>query len=425
MKTSHRFWVFLLLALGSFAIPAIGAPGHSAEAERAALDTNLAEEILKASGITEEARRHAYEATLQSWLQQMQAALGARGSEYRKAKRLHLELHARILRRYDPTADGLDAVLERGEYNCLSASLLVGLMARAFGWEAQVVEIPSHVYVRLFIEQRRIEVESTSRDGFDLHPRLEARSDSGSEPGYLSNAGPVLTVPEVAAPDGVELEQAVGFLWHNRGRRALDRGEALVAARAFLEESRLEPPGSSRSESLGMYLARAFRLTYEAGGFEDAYRIAEIGVRIFPGETTARDRLLAAALKQVEVECDLGRLEQAEGRLEQAAAAVGNPADVGRLERGACPLIAAAAVRGQDWIRAARMARRFAIAETDPVEGDHLMRWVIRRAKEARDARNACTDPLLRWAGDGEALLEAPLRSGVEPGSSAVAATAD
>ena len=190
------------------------------------------------------------------------------------------------------------------------------------------------------------------------------------------------------------LERAVGFLWHNTGRRALERGEALRAAESFLEESKLEPLEASRTETVGMFLARAFRLDYEAGNFGEAYRIAEIGMEIFPGQTTARDRMLAATLKRIEGACEAGQADAAEEILNQAAASVKSPVDIRRLERGSCPTIAAAAVRAEDWERAGRMALRFNAAELDGVESRRLSRWVARRQREAqeRERENACSE---------------------------------
>jgi len=291
--------------------------------------------------------------------------------------------------------------------------------------EVQVVEIPRHVYVRLFIDQRRIEVESTSRTGFDLRPKPVLGPETLPDPGYGANAGGV-GVPLAAlvpAPEGVDLERAVGFLWHNSGRRALEQGEALRAARCFLEEARREPLEASQSETLGMLLARAFRLEYEAGNFDDAYRIAEIGAQIFPGQTTARDRLLAASLKRIEATCDAGRIVEAEEILDRTGSAAGNPVDVRRLERGACPLIAAAAVRLEDWERAARMARRFAVAERDGVESERLTRWVVRRERDARGVEepNACIEAPALFSEDRPSPLFPDSRAGVPPASSPAA----
>jgi len=398
MRTHCRFLAVFVLVLSGFCPSLLLGAQFVADTEGVGAvkpDLALFRETLRASGVTGSERRLEYEAAFLNLLSGLEREVGPTRSAYRRAKKLHLALHQRVLRRYVSTADGLDVVLDRGEFNCLSASLLYGLVARSFGLEVQVVEIPRHVYVRLFVAQRRIEVESTSRTGFDLRPKLDLGPESLSDPGYGSNAA-VVGVPAASSlPEGVDLERAVGFLWHNRGRRALEEGEALRAARSFLEESRLEPPGTSPSETLGMFLARAFRMAYEAGKFDDAYRIAEIGVHIFPGQTTARDRLLAASLKRIEATCEAGSAAEAEEILNLTGLAAGNTVDIRRLDRGACPLIAAAAVRAEDWDRASRMARRFAIAEPDRAESNHLSRWVARREHDAQAiaGQRACTQP--------------------------------
>ncbi len=422
MRTDFRFLAILLLALSGFwpsGLLAAESTKDSAGLGVVKPDLTLFRETLRASGVTDPSRRLGYEASFLDLLSDLQREIGFTRSAYRRARKLHLALHQKVLRRYLSTADGLDSVLDRGEFNCLSASLLYGMVARSFGLEVQVVEIPRHVYVRLFVDQRRIEVESTSRTGFDLRPKPDLVSESLSDPGYGSNAAALGVPAAVAATllEGVDLERAVGFLWHNRGRRALEEGEAVKAARSFLEESRLEPPGASHSETLGMFLARAFRMAYEASNFEDAYLIAEIGIQIFPGQTTARDRLLAASLKRIEASCELGRLARAEEILNLTGSAVGNAVDVRRLERGACPVIAAAAVRAEDWDRASRMARRFAIAEPDRVESNRLSRWVARREHEAlaSEGKNACVQPSSPFLEEGLSAFLADPRAGVPP----------
>jgi hypothetical protein len=420
MRTHFKFLAVLLLVLGGFwssDVFAAGFIGDSAGFGSVKPDLTLFRETLRASGVTDPVRVLNYEASFLDLLSSVGREIGFTRSEYRRARKLHLAMHEKVLRRYVSTADGLDAVLDRGEFNCLSASLLYGMVARSFGLEVQVVEIPRHVYVRLFVDQRRIEVESTSRTGFDLRPKLDLSPVSPSDPGYGSNASaPGAPPPLIASlPEGVDLERAVGFLWHNRGRRALEEGEAVRAARSFLEESRLEPTEASHQDTLGMFLARAFRMAYEAGNFRDAYLIAEIGIQIFPGQTTARDRLLAASLKRIEATCESGSLSEAEEILNLTGSAVGNAVDTRRLERGACPLLAAAAVRAEDWDLASRMARRFAIAEPDRFESSRLSQWVARRERESLSGSgtNACIEPASPFVEAGVSEFLPNSRSGV------------
>lgn len=364
-------------------------------------DTTLLSEALRASGIEDPARRARYGASFRSELVRLREQIGETRSRYRQARRLFQALHGNLLRRYEGTADGIDAILDRGEFNCLSASLFYGIAAQAFGFEVQIVEIPRHVYVRIQIEGRRVEIETTSSSGFDFRQKVGGPgapaqtswygAEDGTGEGDLAASLP--GVDDLATM--VELEAAVAYLWHNTGKRALDRGEALRAAGDFLEESRLLPSLASRSEVLSTFLARAFRVEYEAGRFDAAYRIAEIDLEIFSGKTSPRDRLLAAALKRIEGTCENGNPIAAERILDLAGAASRHPRDLLRLERGACPLIAATAVRVGDWETARKMAARFAAAQPDGVESARLSAWIERRRSEATSAAKDafCAEP--------------------------------
>jgi hypothetical protein len=190
------------------------------------------------------------------------------------------------------------------------------------------------------------------------------------------------------------MEKAVAFVWYNTGRRAIEAGDALRAAIHFQEAARLQPELASRSGALANLIAGAFRSEYESGRFESAYRIAEIGMTIFPGTTSSRDRLLASATKWITAACEEGDPAVAEEILNRAAETVRVWGDKIRIDRAACPLIAAAAVRGGDWTRAARMVARYSAAEPDKIESARLARWVGAREREASRAlgKNACID---------------------------------
>jgi hypothetical protein len=141
-------------------------------------------------------------------------------------------------------------------------------------------------------------------------------------------------------------------------------------------------------------MARAFRIDYEKGRFDSAYRIAEMDMQMFPGTTSGRDRLLAAATKRISAACDAGSPAGAEEILNRTDQTARSRGDQLRLDRGVCPQIAAAAVRVGDWDRAARMVARYTASEPDRVETLRLARWVASREQEASRelGRNACAD---------------------------------
>lgn len=317
--------------------------------------------------------------------------LGSADSAYRRARRLHRQIQKGYLLHYDAEADGLASILQEGRYNCLSATMLYGLAARAAGLDARVLEIPGHLLLRIHLPGRVVDVETTDRHGFDLARR-----------GWVPPSGPVIGEPERrsswAAPAPVlhqtlggpryrevSLEQAVGYIWLNTAWRALEAGESMRAARCAVEaRMRLPEPDD---DGLRRLLARAFQAEYERGRFEDAYDIASIDVALFPGMTTSRDRMLAAAVKLIALHCDEDRPAAAESVLDEVAATAGDPLGLSHLERRAVPLIAAAAVRLGDWALARRAAQRYGEVEPDPVEAERLLRWV-----EERTPRESPTD---------------------------------
>jgi hypothetical protein len=348
----------------------------------------LLDQVLQASGIDDPERREDYRRTFETKLVELGRHLGRNRSPYHRARRLHDALHETLLTRYAATADGIDAILDRGDYNCVSATLLYGIAARAFGLNMRVVETPRHIFLRLEVDGREVDIESTSPTGFDFTGDLERFRRYTTAFRYaatdeMERRGPYERFERfdgVAEP--VSLERATGFLWHNTAERALARGDAVRAAESFLSEYRSNPELATRLDGFSTSLARAFRIEYEDGQFDNAYRIAEMELMIFPARTTTRDRLLAAASKRIDSACEAGDPEQAEGVLDAAGAVLRIPSDLSRLEREICPHIAAAAVLGGDWARAERMASRYVSAEPDPVEGARFQAWVESRKSD-------------------------------------------
>jgi len=317
-------------------------------------------------------------------LARIEHKLGGGRPTVHRAHRLHEMLQKRYLRQYEATADGLTAILERGSYNCLSATLLYGLAARRLGFEALVLERPSHLRLRLRAGARTVDVETTQRYGFDRGSARLAPQGSGVEETRTGGIGPSRAAPPAAAYREVPLEAAVVFAWLNRAWRELETGQATAAAEhAHRAAVYLAATSGSEAEELQRLFARAFRTQYEVGRFDDALAIARLDTEVFPGITTSRDRLLAAAAKVIEEASDDDDPARAETILDDVARRLDGTRDAERIVRQLAPLVAAAAVRGGEFERAARLAARYAEAEPDPIEGARLVDWVEARSSGA------------------------------------------
>ena len=358
-------------------------------------------EALVASGVDDPAERARLEEGFRRVVSDLSVKLENVRSPYRRARRLHDLLHATTLRRYQASADGLQAILDRGEYNCVSATLFYGMVARALDLPAVVVASPRHVHLRLELGARPVDVECTSAGGFDVERNLAGfvrfvLAYKLATPAEIESRTPQQIFEEfheLATP--VSLERGIAFIWHNAAQRALERQDALAAARALREEYRLDPDTTRASESAPWCLARAFRIEYEAGRFDGAYEIAKLDTDIYPGRTTPKDRLLAAAIKRIELACDRGDAAAAESILDEVKE-ISDAAETSRLEREACPRIASAAVLLGDWERADRMVLRFLIAEPDAVESARLAGWVAARRELGTAALPGTIDALSR-----------------------------
>jgi hypothetical protein len=307
---------------------------------------------------------------------------------YRRARRMHELLHQRYLLQYDADADGMHHLVDDGRFNCLSATLFEGLVARALGYGVEIVQYPRHVLLRLHFGERVVDVESTAPEGFDVRIR-RGFAGSAAAPGLV--ASPWLGgYPE---PFSLSIESAVGFVWLNRAHRLLETGDPLAAARSVVEAGRHLPDLADRVEGVRPILARAFRQEYDAGRFERAYAVAKIEAGLFPESVSSRDRVAAAALKRIEKACDGGDPRGAAELIDVAAGLMRTESEHRRLVRGASPLIVVAAVRVEDWALAGREAGRYARAEPDPVEARRLTAWLELRRSSPTTADGRAVQP--------------------------------
>lgn len=309
--------------------------------------------------------------------------VGPGKSTVRRARHLHRLLQRRYLREYDAAADDLYGAATHGRYNCLSATLLYGLAARRAGFDVRVLEAPGHLLLRVETRRRPVDIETTSRLGFDLH-----RDRPGSGAGLEFRAEYVLSPDNRRGSTAgiygeMPLETAVGFVWLNSAWRSLDADEPLAAAESAARAAEYLATVDESMESIRRLMTRAFRDRYERGDFESAQAIAEIEVRHLPASTSGRDRLLAAAMKRIEDACAAAAVEQAHVLIERVREFTGAGPDFERFERIATPLIAAAAVRIGAWPRALAAAERYAEIEPDPVEATRVLDWVIARQAQA------------------------------------------
>jgi len=112
-------------------------------------------------------------------------------------------------------------ILNGGNFNCVSATLLYNLLALERGYETRVVVMPGHVYSQVRVGGDWIDAESTSPAGFNPVRRRE-----NTMPGraFIEDQG------ANAKKSFIPTSQLVGLLYYNRGTLTHNQGEHSASA---------------------------------------------------------------------------------------------------------------------------------------------------------------------------------------------------
>jgi tetratricopeptide (TPR) repeat protein len=179
MRSLLRYWLLLLLPLAVGAKPSDGvrfSPTELTPVERAFftdLDDGTLEQhtlydaFLIASGLRDAVP---FARSRLKFLIIRDLALREISTEtapYERGKALLFWLHDNVLKRYVTTATTAEDMLERGEYNCLSASILYTLLAGELGLDVAGVLVKEHAFCLLRDPRGDKDVETTVRYGFD------------------------------------------------------------------------------------------------------------------------------------------------------------------------------------------------------------------------------------------------------------------
>jgi tetratricopeptide (TPR) repeat protein len=150
-----------------------------------------------------------------------------------RARTLLALLHRRLLTSYDARATTLAELLDKGKFNCLSASIIYNLLAERLGLGTAGQLLPTHARSIVRIPkgdgEASIVVETTSPRGFDPSPATQAA--------ILAQvaAPPDRTRRSLVADEGVVVSTMVliGAMYVNRASIAQESGDLAQAEALF------------------------------------------------------------------------------------------------------------------------------------------------------------------------------------------------
>jgi tetratricopeptide (TPR) repeat protein len=94
-------------------------------------------------------------------------------------------MHDSFLKSYSTNQTRLDVLLDRGSYNCVSSAVLYMILGVAAGLDVAGVLAPEHAFALVTIGGERIDVEATTKYGFDPGAKQEFHDDFNGMTGFV------------------------------------------------------------------------------------------------------------------------------------------------------------------------------------------------------------------------------------------------
>ena len=120
-----------------------------------------------ASGLPDQEALDDFRGTFDDLVDDLREETAGLESNYDRARAAFKFLHGRIFKRYGLRTVDMVSLFSRGEYNCVSATVLYNSVLDELDITSHGVLVPSHAYSLVRVGGRDVEVETTSPGGFD------------------------------------------------------------------------------------------------------------------------------------------------------------------------------------------------------------------------------------------------------------------
>jgi len=254
------------------------------------------------------------------------------GTPRERAQAVFTFLHQSVLcGGYRLQSSDLRMAIDRGRFNCVTASLLFNCLAQRFELKAAGLEIPGHAMSRLELPQEILDIETTCPRWFTLNDRpgmtYFRRADEPAQAQQETTARADLAVrspardaadktPPLRPVSEVEL---VATIYYNRGVELLAKKLFADAAAANAKAVRLDPKNATAK---GNYLATINNWAVDlaiSGNYERAAALLRLGLVTDPSYEAFRSNYVQLFRRWSEHLCRNGRYDDAVRLLGQAA----------------------------------------------------------------------------------------------------------
>lgn len=261
---------------------------------------------LLASGVDDAETVGQHESQLAKWVAEYQDELERPADDLARARALFEFMHRRILRGgYSIACTEMTCVLDRGQFNCVSATVLFTCLAQRAGLRVYALELPGHAMSRLECEQGTVDIETTCPRWFHLADRPEERDQlvrrtTGLEP-----------TPDPARRRPISPVQLVAMIYYNRGVDLLAAKQFPESLAANAKALRLDPASTTAKGNLLATLNNWAIALAGSRQFAPAAALLNQGLDLDPQYETFRINYAHVHRQWVEELCSEGRFDEA------------------------------------------------------------------------------------------------------------------
>jgi len=272
---------------------------------------------LVAGGADDPAIVRAGEERVARWVGEL-ARAGASAAPPELRARHALEfMHRRVFPAgYQPESTDLAVAIERGRYNCLSATILYACLVEGLGLEVTAIERPGHILARVRWPGGTLDVETTRPE---WHQRASAPSAESSEPAAKAAGGRAMDGEGGRASRALTPVQMVALVYYNRGVELLAQRRFAEALAANVKALRLDRSNTAARGNLLAVLNNWGIGLAAAGDYSAAAERLRTGLALDAGFAPFRLNYAHVHYQWATPLCQAGRYDEALKVLGRAA----------------------------------------------------------------------------------------------------------
>jgi tetratricopeptide (TPR) repeat protein len=277
-------------------------------------NADLLEASLAAAGVHDRRTRDPYLRRFQAWCQALRGQC-PRLDERQKAEAVFVFLHREILHgKYDLDCSRVTDAIDRGDFNCISSTVLFTALAHAVGLTVTGAERPGHVLAVVVVDGRRMAVETTCRDWFDILDDPQRLARFVPPTGAPTSTGPPQTLRDIDAAG------LVAITYYNEGVDALQQDRYAESIAANFKAWRLDPRSAAARGNL-LAGVNNWSLDLAADGrFAEAMSVLRAGSQLAPDHRNFSANMVAVYQRWTEMLARDRRYGEALAVLDEGAA---------------------------------------------------------------------------------------------------------